>query len=845
MQTVLQDLRYALRLFHKSPGFTAIAVISLALAIGANTTIFSFANQMLLVQLGVPQPQQLRALTMVDGEHSVVHSTWGTGFTGDDRKHHFNSFTYPVYQQLRKQNTELSEIFAFKRLGSGNVTANGSAQSAKIELVSGNFYQQMELKPQLGRFILPSDDGVPGSSNVAVLSDAFWHRAFGGSADVLGKTITVDMTPVTIVGVNPATFTGPDGVNGANPDVYLPLSMISVLRPGVGQSDPLRPDLWWLQLMGRSKPGVSDSQAEAALNVQLNAAVHGTMTVAKDEVAPHLLVGDGSRGETFNQKFFLKPIYVLLGLSGLVLLLACANIANLMLSRATVRQREMSVRMALGAGRGRILRQVLTESLLLSACGGIAGLFLGYVGRNIIPWLTSTAWEGDRISVAFDWRVFAFTSAITLATGIFFGVAPAWRSTSVPINTALKEGSRSATRSRKAWSGKAIVSFQVALSTLLVMSAAFFVRTMINLNKVDPGFRAENLLLVEVDPPARQYPSSKDTALAHRLEEAFAALPGVQGVTVVNVPLIARSQWNSDFLVEGDKGPRFGKKDNRNWIDLNYVGADFFSVMQIPLLAGRGFNAQDTETSTPVSVINQALARLYFPNTNPIGKRFRIGTEGPDARWIQIIGISADAQYDTLKTAPPPVHFDLYRQATNLGGYTYVLRSPLAPAQLIPALRNATKQIDPDLPLTQIRTQQQEIDADMQQERMFASLTAGFGLLALALACVGIYGIMAYTVSQRTNEIGIRLALGAARERIRAMVLRETAWLAAIGVAIGLAATLALARLIQSMLYGLKPYDPLTLGASMLVLLLVAFIAGWIPAYRASQVNPIDALRSE
>jgi predicted permease len=845
MPTFLQDLRYALRQFRKSPGFTAIAVISLALAIGANTTIFSFANQMLFVKLGVPQPAQLRMLTLVSGEHSAVHSTWGSSFPGDDGKRHFDSFSYPVYQQLRKQNTVLADIFGYKQLGSVNITADGAPQAAKAELVSGNFYQQIQLKPQLGRPILPSDDAAQSSANVAVLSDAFWHRAFGGSPDVLGKTITVDMTPVTIVGVNPAAFTSPDGAYGSAPEVFLPLSMVSVLHPGMKRDDPLGPDLWWLQLMSRAKPGVSDRQAEAALDVQLNAAVRGTMTVAKNETAPLVQIGDGSRGETYNRMFFIKPVYVLLGLAGFVLLLACANIANLMLSRATVRQREMSVRMALGAGRVRILRQVLTESVLLSAFGGIGGLFLGYLGRNVIPWLTSTAWEGGEINVAFDWRVFAFTSAITLATGIFFGIAPAWRSTRASINTALKEGSRSATRSRKAWSGKAIVTFQVALSTLLVMSAAFFVRTIVNINKVDPGFRAQNLLLVEVDPPAKQYPSPKDTALDHRIEEAFAALPGVQGVTLAKFPLVAGSMWNNGFLVEGDKGPRFGKKDQRNYVDLDDVGADFFSVMQIPILAGRTFNAQDTETSTPVSIINRSLARLYFPNTNPIGKRFRTDTEGPEAKWIEIIGISADTHYNTLKEPPPPLHFDLYRQATDIGGVTYIIRSPLGPAQLLPALRNAVKQIDPDLPLTQIRTQQQQIGADMQQERMFASLTAGFGLLALALACVGIYGIMAYTVSQRTNEIGIRLALGAARERIRAMVLRETAWLAAIGVIIGLASTLILARLIQSMLYGLKPYDPLTLGASMLILLLVAFIAGWIPAYRASQVNPIDALRSE
>jgi predicted permease len=834
--TLLQDLRYALRQLRKSPGFTAIAVISLALAIGANTTIFSFANQMLYLRLGVPHPEQLRTLDVAGDDNMAVHHTWGSSYPGADGRYHIDSFSLPAYRQLRQQNTVLQDIFAFKLLWGTNVTAAGNAQTAKTELVSGNFYSGMQVKPQLGRPILPSDDGAPGTGNVVVLSDAFWHHAFGGSPDVLGKTITINTIPFTIV-----------GVTSASPQLFVPLSMVSVLHPGTPKNNPLGPDLWWLQLMARAKPGVSDDQAQVALDTALNAVIRGTMTVGKKDTMPHLGLSDGSRGEAahMHQLEFAKPLYILLGLSGLVLLLACTNIANLMLARATIRQREMSVRMALGAGRLRILLQVLTESVLLSALGGIVGLFLGYLGRNIIPRLNSQTLSGEDINVPFDWHVFAFTSTVTLVTGVLFGLAPAWRSTRASISTQLKEGSRSATRRRKAWSGKIIVGFQVALSTLLVMAGAFFVRTIINLNHVDPGFHAQNLLLVEVDPPAKRYPSPQDIALDHRLEESFAALPGVQGVTLANVPLVAENMWNSNFYVEGDKGKRFAEDDRRNDPDLDDVGADFFSVMQIPILAGRNFNAQDTETSTPVSIINQTLARLYFPNTNPIGKRFRTHTEGENAKWIEIVGVCADAHYSNLREEQPPVHFDLYRQQSDVGGVTYIIRSPLAPAQLIPALRNAAKQIDPDLPLTQIRTQQQQIDADMQQERMFASLTAGFGFLALALACVGIYGIMAYTVSQRTNEIGIRLALGAARERVRAMVLRETAWLAAIGVVVGLGATLALAQLIKSMLYGLKPTDPLTLGVSVLLLLLVAFIAGWVPAYRASQVNPIDALRSE
>ncbi|MGA8940801.1 MAG: ABC transporter permease [Acidobacteriaceae bacterium] len=845
MQTILQDLRYACRQFRKNLGFTAIAVASLALAIGANTTIFSFANQMLFVKLAVPHPNDLRMLSVTGDKHMAIHSVWGSwGDANSGNK--TTSFSYPVYRELQKHTSVIEPIFAFKRLGSVNVTANGSARAAQAELVSGNFYTQMQLKPELGRPILPSDDGVPGSGTVAVISDAFWHAAFGGSPDVIGKTITVDMTPVTIIGVNPPSFKTPDDPQSIAPQLFLPISLITVLHPGSKDDNPLGPDLWWVQLMARVRPGVSDARAQAAMNVALSAAVHATMSLKKDDTMPHLQLSDGSHGNSMPRLEEHQQIYLLLGFAGLVLLLACANIANLMLARATGRQREMSVRMALGAGRSRILRQVLTESLLLSAMGGIAGLLLGYFGRNLLPWLNSSGWRGDQMAVAFDWRVFGFTSAVTLLTGVLFGIAPAWRATRAEINTALKEGTRGASRRRTAWSGKTIVGFQLALSTVLIISSALFLRTVLNLYAVNPGFRTDNLLLVGVNPPEKRYPAPTDVALQHRLEDAFATVPGVQSVTVAAVPLVADNMWNGYLYVEGTKLVSSQKEDPSLLANLDKVGPSFFSTMSIPILAGRSFNSTDTETSVPVAVINQTLARKFFPNTNPIGRRFRLATDGLDAsRWITVIGICADTRYSNLQDASVPVHFELYRQEHEIGGVTFLIRSPLKPDQLVPALRRVTAQIDPDLPLTDIRTQQQQINETLLTQTMFASLTTGFGLLALALACVGIYGIMAYTVSQRTNEIGIRLALGAMREQVRAMVLREAAWLAASGVVIGLVTTLLLLRLIKSMLYGLKPTDPLTLAASVLLLLVMAFVAGFIPATRASRVEPIEALRHD
>jgi predicted permease len=606
----------------------------------------------------------------------------------------------------------------------------------------------------------------------------------------------------------------------------------------------MAPNTFLLQLMARSKPGISTAVAQAALDTSFNAAFRGTAIVNKGETVPRLSLEDGRRGITSGTRNLLQPLYIMLGLAGLVLLLACANIANLMLARASSRQREMSIRMALGASCGCILRQVLTESLLLSAMGGAVGLLLGYISRNLIPWLMRTGWDGGEMPIGFDWRVFGFTCAVTLITGIAFGIAPAWRSTRAEINTALKEGSQTSSKRRKAWSGKMIVGFQAALSTLLVMSAIFFLRTLFNLNSVDPGFRTQHLLLAEVIPtPTRRYTVSQVAKLRSRLADAFSAIPGVQAVTYANHPLgDGRFDWRSPFQREGalEDLAADPKKTGHVSAMFSYVGPHFFSTMSIPILAGRGFNAQDTESSVPVSVINQALARKFFPNTNPIGKRFY---GGYGTRLI--IGVCADTRYSDMRQPTPPVHFDLDPPSPWLGPVTYIIRSSLQPAILVPSLRRAAQLIDPDLPLSNIRTQQQQIDASMQQERMFASLTAGFGLLALALACVGIYGIMAYTVSQRTNEIGIRFALGASRRQIRTMVLREAGWLAIAGVVVGLGVAIVLMRLVQSMLYGLKPGDPLSLTASTMLLLTIALVAGWIPAARASRVEPMEALRHD
>ncbi|QEE30464.1 ABC transporter permease [Terriglobus albidus] len=839
---LLADLRYAARILRKNPSFTAIAAGSLALAIGANTTIFSVANAALYERLGVPHPEQLRLLHLTGDKNVVVHASWGEWDKDDGGRSEFDSFSYPVYQQLRRDNTVLSEIFAFKNLGQANATIDGQARVVQVELVSGNLYEQIGIRPVVGRPIVSSDDGAPGTGAVAVISNALWRHSFGSDPNVVGKVITVNTLPITVIGVNPPSFTGAKSVQ-VSPDIFMPISMIPVLRAESARLGPILSSrlLFWINVMARTKPGISDEKARAALQVSLDAAIRSTMSPEADETLPTLEVTDGSRGLNFSGKHLAKPLNVLLVFVGLVLVLACANVANLMLARTLARQREMSVRLALGAGRSRILRQVITEGMLLSAAGGTLGLVAAYFGHSTLPRFLFNVWESQDLHIPFDWKIFAFTAVLTLLSGILFAALPAWAATRAEINSSLKEGAGTATRHRKALSGRAIVAFQVALSTLLLAGAGLFIRTLIHLNNIDPGFRADHLLLFEISPPSKSYPAPQDIALHHRLEDAIRVVPGVEDVALSDVVLIANSRSNANFNVEG-RSRHNGSDENS---DLANVGPDFFQVMRIPIVSGRAFTQQDAESPRATAVITQSAAKKFFPGENPIGKRFSTDDDPGRMIWYEIVGVCADVHYNSLRRKPEALHFDLYRQQHEIGGASYIVRTAMPPEAIVPSLRAAVQRIDKDLPLIDIRTQQEQIDATTQQERIFASLTVGFGVLALALACVGIYGIMTYTVAQRTSEIGIRLALGAQRARVRAMVLRESIWLTVIGIAAGLVSAVALGRLVKSMLFGLGPNDPISLTGAGLLLLAIAVTAAWIPAARASRIEPMEALRHD
>jgi predicted permease len=502
------------------------------------------------------------------------------------------------------------------------------------------------------------------------------------------------------------------------------------------------------------------------------------------------------------------------------------------------------VRLALGAGRSRILRQLLTESLLLATIGGLGGLVLGYLARNAIPGLVTNSWEHTQLNIPFDWGVFAFSVVVTLLTAILFGLAPAWLATHAQVSSSLKENAQSATQSRKGIAGKSIVAFQIALSTLLVISAGLFVRTILALNSVDVGFNPDHLLLFEIQPPTTRYPAGMDVRLHQRLERRIATLPGVKSVSLGQEPYIANNIENSDFLPEGESFEQDRGQGKREIEFTNVVGLNFFQTMEIPIIAGRSFGAQDTSTSPKVAIINRALARERFPGANPLGKRFKADRDAKSP-WIEIVGICADTRYATLHDQAPGQFFLPYVQQPEVGGMVYQVRTRMSPAALAPALRKVVKSVDRDLPIIDLRTQRQQIEATVQVQRALAALTTCFGLLGLALACVGVYGVMAYSVAQRTHEIGIRLALGAQPAHVRGMVLRQSTWIAGGGIVAGVISALALTRLIRSLLFGIGPYDPATLAGGALLLLSVALGASWIPAWRAARIQPTESLRHE
>lgn len=835
------DLHYALRRLRRAPGFTLTAAVSLALAIGVNTTIFSAAKKILYERLQVPDASELRLFAWNGTDtHNAVHSIWGDLDHLPGGRKTSSAFSYPVYEQLRAQNHEMQDLFAFKALN-GNATIAGEAQQAHGQMVSGNYFSQLHLRPALGRLIEESDEAPEANGAVAVISYGIWTRKFNSSPAVLGQTVKLNDTLLTIVGVAPRGFTGAYGTLDTN-DLYVPLKMQPLVRPGGKQASMLTSNReWWLNVMARVRPDVAESTALAAFDARLQAAARATLTVNAGEDLPRLELRDGSRGLFKQSRSFAKPIAVLLTMAGLVLLLACANVADLMLARSTRRRLEVSVRFALGANRVRIVRQMLVESIALAMLGGAGGLLLGYLGTKLIPLLLFYGLQAGDLEIHFDWPVCAFTAGLAIATGMLFGVMPALAASQVQVGNSLKQAGRAFT-AQSGRAGKLLAGFQIALSTLLVAGAFLFLRTLVNLNSLDVGFRTDHLLLAEINLPPKNYGEGNDYLFHQRFVEGIAALPGVQDVTPASYAYI--NHWNAmtSFLPEGKV--RGEATDTAQYY--NVVGDHFFSVMKIPILEGRAFGAEDTQDSARVGILNERMAKEQFPGVNPIGRYFHSDGKEP----IRIVGICADTRYGSLRDEPPPQFFLPFSQQRRAnehwtGTWTYEIRTSGDPVALIPGLRAVAPRLDPDLPVINIRTQQQQIESTTQTERTLVTLTASFGALALVLAAVGIYGVMAYSVAGRTNEIGIRLALGALPRQMLSMVLGEAATILVGGVATGLGASLLLERLIRAMLYGLQPSDPASLLATAVLLGAVALAASWIPARRAASIEPVEALRYE
>jgi len=830
------DLRFGLRMLRQNTGFAAVAILSLALGIGANTAIFTLAKEVLLTSMAVTQPEELRLLGWIKGPKTKVSGMWGNATTDKSGRKVWHPFSYPIYQEMRARNQVFKDLVAFKPLNRLTATIGGAPEPVDVQLVSDNFYQSLGIRPIAGRPIEPNDLAV------AVISDAFWARRFGRSAEALGTNIKVDRVAVTIIGVNPAEFKG--ARSGGTPEVFLPMSLQPQVFPFHSRVSLLSDNsLWWVNVIGRIKPGTSQKAAENAMALTFRQAIHITVPDKPEAEFPDIAVEPGRRGLDELNDNFSKPTYLLLCAAGLVLLIACVNLANLLLARSAARQREMSVRLAMGAGKLRVIRQVLTESLLLAFLGGAAGLLVGYSGRDIIPRLVEAPWRTSPLETGFDWRVFAFAFAITMATGLLFGVAPAWRSTQADVNAGLKETGRMTASRSSALAGRSLIVLQVSLSLVLLIGAGLFLRTLRNLKTASMGFDPERILLFDLQLPVSHYSQQQQRVdIFRRIEERVNALPGVQSATLSSEALLANDAENDCYFPTG-RTPVPQGDESHPW--MNRVGGRFFETVGIPIVNGRGFDARDTATSPKVGVINRRLAESFFPHINPIGKTLTACWKTGPKDVVEIAGVSGDAKYYNLREEPPPTLYLPYSQREDADSMTFEVKTAAGTASIVAEVRRAIHAIDPDLPLLDVRTQAQQIDATLSTERVFATLTGGFGVIALLLAAVGIYGIIAYGVERRTNEIGIRMALGARASAVLSMILREAFWLAALGIVLGIAGALAVTRLLASMLYGLKPNDPLTLGSAAVLLLAIALAAGFRPAFRASRIDPMQALRHE
>jgi len=848
VEQVGQDLRYAFRTMASNRVFTLLAVVSLGLGIGANTAIYSFMDAILMRSLPVANPESLVVLnwhTRQVAQGTVMRGMSGT--TWDDPKTGTTAgiFPYPAFELFRKYNALFSTVFAhcgYWQLENMNVTFKGHAELANGWVVSSDYFHGLGVVPAAGRLILPDDDR-PGAPAVAVASYGLSQRRFGGASNAVGQAILINNLPFTVIGVTPPEFFGVEPA--AAPDMYLPMHTNELL--GAGHQYGFRPEdyldgnYYWVDVMARLRPGVTIAQAQAALAPAFHQWVAGTAANDWERAnLPELVVREGAAGLDTLRRQYSKPLFTLMTLVGLILALACANVANLMLARAAARRREIAVRLSVGAGRFRVIRQLLTESVLVASMGGALGVLFALWGMRFLTLLLGRGRESFTLHAELNWHVLAGAAALSLLTGIVFGLAPALESTRVDVVSALKGGGQPGSALRRAGFSRPLMAGQIAIALVMLVAAGLFVRTLSNLHSVNLGFNRENVLMFGLNARKAGHNDPEIAEFYAELRRKFSAIPGVRGASLSQTALIGGSHQHK-ISVEGEPA------NPMNCFLM--VGPEFFATMQIPVLAGRDFDERDRPGSAAVAVINETFVRANLGGRKVVGQRL-ILEEGGDGKRVEhameIVGVTRDARYGSLKWAIPPVVYVMYNQGhPKVNEVVYELRTAGDPLQYVRAVREMVHAADEHVPVSDIRTQAADIDHTINQEITFAELCSGFAMLALVIACVGLYGTVSYNVARRTGEIGIRMALGARRADVVRMVLREVLVLAVVGLAIGMTVALGTSKFVASFLYGMKANDPLALAAAVGILLGAALLAGYAPARKASRIDPMTALRSE
>ena len=858
IEQVLQDMRYAMRTMLKNPAFTALAALSLALGIGANTAIYSFMDAVIVRWLPVRDPQSLALLQWHSligrNDDSVVQSV--SGHFDDDPKlgRVGGIFPYPAFEELRKSANVFSVLFAYHPSRKLTVMIGDQAEVAGGEYVSGDFFRGLGIAPEAGRLIGSADDRA--GADVVVLSYGFAQTRFGDAARATGQKIFLNNLPFTIVGVTPPRFYGVD--SGSAPEFYLPLHADMALEPRDGgklsETRYLDRHYYWMEIMGRLRPGVTIKEARARIGPVFENWVASTAeNNAQRANPPKFLLAEGARGGDRMRRNYWEPLVVLMAMVSLILAIACANIANLLLARSLARRREMAVRLSIGARRGRVIRQLLTESVLLASLGGAAGVLVAYWS---VPLMRAMLASGSSfvMRAELNWHVLAAAGALTMITGVLFGLAPALQATRVDVMPVLKESRTAEPRGagRRVTLSRILIVAQIAISLVLLAAAGLFVRTLSKLQSLDLGFTRHNVLVFKLNAKQAGHRPGELLPFYRGIERRLSAIPGVISAAEADSPLIGDGAWGWGVVPAGKPKPEhaptghgsFGGWENTHVLQ---VDSNFFSTMKIPLAAGRGFDERDRAGSAPVAIVNEAWVKANMAGRSPVGDR--VVNFGMDDKPVelQVVGVAKNAMYDRVdENFPATVYLPLDQ---NLGAgveeMTFLLRTSGDPLKYARAVREIVHQADARIPVTNLASQEQRIQQHMGDEILFARLSAGFAILALSIACVGLYGTMSYVVARRTGEIGIRMALGVPPARVLWMIMAQITILAATGLAIGLPLAYAASRLLASLLFGVKPGDPASIAIAVATMLIAVIAAGYGPAYRASRIDPVVALRSE